>query len=143
MTKKKKPETEPEPTPPVPTPEQTYTQQVQQVLDEWPTASVDLLHQMIEVLDRPDDGSTFNPMTSESSLSVLRNHGAGLLERWYVPKPGPKPAEMPRREPSTYDLERAADRKRIEESYKSVLDMRRLINEDRYREGKPLLPETD
>jgi len=126
MTKKKpKPApTETATTAPDQTPSQIYDQQVQQVLDDWTTESVEDLETRIRALDMPDDRLKFNPTTSESSLRNLRNLGEWFVRSWHVPPPRPKPAEFPRPEPTQHSLERAAQRKRIEESYRSQVDVR-------------------
>ena len=91
-------------------------------------------------IERPAGVREIEPQTSDALLRTLCTFGAGAVKGWVKLPPAPKPAEMPRQKPNKESIERAEQRRRIEDGYVYEVDMRQIMNEDRQRAGLPPLP---
>ena len=125
------------------TPGQKYEKQLQQVLDDWAEKALEILAEDIRTLDRPESVREIRPQTSERTLRTLRTAAAGAVKDWVQLPSRPKPAEFSLPPPSKESIERAEQRRRIEDGYTYTVDMRRFVNEDRARAGLQPLPEDE
>ena len=122
---------------------QVYERQLRQVLDDWAEKALEMLAEDIRTLDRPGGVLKIEPRTSDALRRTLSIFGADAVQGWVVLPPRPKPAEFRLPPPSETALERAAQVRRIEDSYTYTFDARRFVNEDRARAGLPPLPPPD
>ena len=91
-------------------------------------------------LERPNGVREIRPRTSATAVRTLCTFGAGAVKGWVVLPSRPSPAEMPRQKPNKESIERAEQRRRVEDGYVYEVDMRQIMNEDRQRAGLPPLP---
>ena len=135
MTKRKpSTKTKPQDTETEQTPGQKYETEIQQMVDDWAKKALEMLVEDALALERPEGLREIEPGTSDALLRRLEPIGAGAVKGWVVLPSRPKPAEFSFPPPSKESVERAAQRRRIEDGYVYTVDMRRFVNEDRARQ---------
>ena len=144
MTKSRKRTSKPKAQDPAAETEQTPGQkaeaQLRQVLDDWAEKALETLAEDLRTLERPRGVSKIEPRTSDAALRTLCTFGADAVKTWVKLPSRPSPAEMPRQKPNKESIERAEQRRRVEDGYVYEVDMRQIMNEDRQRAGLPPLP---
>ena len=126
------------------TPGQKYEQLLRQKVDAWPQKALEMLAEDIRALETPEGVREIEPQTSDAALlRRLESIGRDAVKGWVVLPSRPSPAEMPRQKPNKESVERAEQRRRIEDGYTYTVDIRRFVNEDRARAGLPPLPPSE
>ena len=144
MTKRKPPTTKTKPQDIEQTPGQKYEAQLRRVVDEWAEKVSNMLAEDIRALETPPGVREIEPQTSDAALlRRLESIGRDAVKGWVVLPSRPSPAEMPRQKPNKESVERAEQRRRIEDGYTYTVDIRRFINEDRQRAGLTPLPPSE